>query len=171
MKDDSAVVLHAASLDVEGLPPTVHPPRWTVGTTIGGRDYVVRPRCGTGHPVPLPRHDRDTLGPETTSLTADSVESPLRGDTHGGFGERPGETGREQPRHRAPGRLIAKSRVEAPGGRTFPMSRQVPQLSRPRRPCLAGSVVARFRMSGVSLVSSWRFCGANTLLSRLFGSP
>ena len=33
------------------------------------------------------------------------MESPLRGDTHGGFGERLGETGREQPRHRAPSRL------------------------------------------------------------------
>jgi hypothetical protein len=33
------------------------------------------------------------------------VESPLRGNTHGGFGERPGETDRWQHRHRAPGRL------------------------------------------------------------------
>ncbi len=36
---------------------------------------------------------------------ADAVESPLPGDRHGGFGERPGETDWEQPRHRAPGRL------------------------------------------------------------------
>jgi hypothetical protein len=34
------------------------------------------------------------------------VESPVRGDTHAGFGERSGETDREQSRHRAPGRLI-----------------------------------------------------------------
>jgi hypothetical protein len=34
------------------------------------------------------------------------MESPLRGDTHGGFGERPGETDQQQCRHRAPGRLI-----------------------------------------------------------------
>ncbi len=27
----------------------------------------------------------------------------MRGDTHAGFGERPRETDREQPRHRAPG--------------------------------------------------------------------
>jgi hypothetical protein len=27
------------------------------------------------------------------------------GNGHAGFGERPGETDREQPRHRAPGRL------------------------------------------------------------------
>lgn len=33
------------------------------------------------------------------------MESPLPGDRHGGFGERPGETDREQSRHRAPGRL------------------------------------------------------------------
>jgi len=37
--------------------------------------------------------------------SADTMESPLRGNTHGGFGERPGETDREQSRHRAPGRL------------------------------------------------------------------
>jgi hypothetical protein len=36
---------------------------------------------------------------------ADTVESPLPGDRHGGFGERPGETDQEQSRHRAPGRL------------------------------------------------------------------
>ena len=33
------------------------------------------------------------------------MESPLRGNTHGGFGERPGETDPEQSGHRAPGRL------------------------------------------------------------------
>jgi len=33
------------------------------------------------------------------------VESPLRREAHGGFGERPGETGRWQHRNRAPGRL------------------------------------------------------------------
>jgi Transposase DDE domain group 1 len=33
------------------------------------------------------------------------VESPLRREAHGGFGERPGETGRQQCQHRAPGRL------------------------------------------------------------------
>ena len=38
-------------------------------------------------------------------LTAGTVESPLPGDWHGGFGERSGETGRWQHRNRAPGRL------------------------------------------------------------------
>jgi hypothetical protein len=33
------------------------------------------------------------------------VESPVPGDGHAGFGERPGETGQEQSRYRAPGRL------------------------------------------------------------------
>ena len=33
------------------------------------------------------------------------VERPVRGDAHAGFGGRPRETDREQPRHRAPGRL------------------------------------------------------------------
>jgi hypothetical protein len=33
------------------------------------------------------------------------VESPVRGDTHAGFGERPAETDRRQRRHRAAGRL------------------------------------------------------------------
>ncbi|HEX5495482.1 MAG TPA: hypothetical protein VFX70_13010, partial [Mycobacteriales bacterium] len=38
-------------------------------------------------------------------LTAPAVESPVRGDAHAGFGERPEETGRQQCRYRAPGRL------------------------------------------------------------------
>jgi len=33
------------------------------------------------------------------------VESPLRREAHGGFGERSGETGREQSQNRAPGLL------------------------------------------------------------------
>ena len=38
-------------------------------------------------------------------MTAGTVERPLRGDTHGGCGERLGETDQEQSRHRAPGLL------------------------------------------------------------------
>jgi hypothetical protein len=41
------------------------------------------------------------------------VESPLPGDRDGGFGERPGETDREQSRHRAPGRLNRTGTWEA----------------------------------------------------------
>jgi hypothetical protein len=48
-----------------------------------------------------------TLGPgRLNKPTAGTMESPLRGDAHGGFGERPGETDQQQCRHRAPGRLI-----------------------------------------------------------------
>jgi hypothetical protein len=48
-----------------------------------------------------------TLGPGCLNKpTAETMESPLRGDTHGGFGERPGETDQQQCWHRAPGRLI-----------------------------------------------------------------
>jgi hypothetical protein len=39
------------------------------------------------------------------SPTTGLVESPLRCEAHGGFGERPGETGWRQRQHRAPGRL------------------------------------------------------------------
>src|SRR5437867_4045970 len=38
-------------------------------------------------------------------ITAGTVESPLPGDWHGGFGERSGETGRGEHRNRAPDRL------------------------------------------------------------------
>ena len=38
-------------------------------------------------------------------LTAGTVERPVRGDTHAGCGERSGETGLWQQRHRAPDRL------------------------------------------------------------------
>jgi hypothetical protein len=38
-------------------------------------------------------------------LTTETVESPVRRESHAGFGERPGETDRRQRRHRAPGRL------------------------------------------------------------------
>ena len=46
----------------------------------------------------------------------------MRGDAHGGFGERPGETDREQSRHRAPGRLNhpgAQLRFTDLGGHRF----------------------------------------------------
>ena len=50
--------------------------------------------------------------------------SPLRRETHGGFGERSGETDPEQSGHRAPGRLISNissnrvvSRVRSPSSR------------------------------------------------------
>jgi hypothetical protein len=42
------------------------------------------------------------------------VESPLRRKAHGGFGERPGETGRQQCPHRAPGRLSLLAFLDRP---------------------------------------------------------
>src|SRR6266487_5126392 len=50
-------------------------------------------------------------------LTAATVESPVPGDGHAGFGERPGETGQEQSRHRAPGRLNPGKFSRLSGGR------------------------------------------------------
>lgn len=44
-------------------------------------------------------------GHPANSLTAETVESPSGREAHGEFGERSGETGREQFRHRAPARL------------------------------------------------------------------
>jgi hypothetical protein len=44
-----------------------------------------------------------------------TVESPLRREAHGGFGERPGETERRQRRHRAPGRLSLTAFVDHGG--------------------------------------------------------
>ena len=77
-----------------------------VAQADGGRDRAVQHRVGTGHPIPLSRQqDPQPLARAQPRLTADAVESPLPRDRHGGFGERPGETDREQSRHRAPGRL------------------------------------------------------------------
>ena len=75
-------------------------------------------------------------------LTADTVESPLRRDPHGGFGERSGETDREQSRHRAPGLLCDDSDegtgTEATNTRTAaeqPDARRPPVAEARRRPC------------------------------------
>lgn len=51
------------------------------------------------------QHDPQPMDDPADSLTAETVESPLRREAHGGFGERSGETGREQSRQRAPGLL------------------------------------------------------------------
>ena len=59
-----------------------------------------------GLPLRLPgQQDPHPLATHEPRLTADTVESPLPRNRHGGFGERPGETDRWQHRHRAPGRL------------------------------------------------------------------
>src|SRR5205085_7225808 len=55
----------AASLEVDGVPPTLHRPRWPVATTVGGREGPVRPGEGPGHPVPLPTEHPDPLGADS----------------------------------------------------------------------------------------------------------
>ncbi len=66
--------------------------------------------------VPITRHRYrgaqipNPLDPGQPRPTADTVESPLRGNSHGGCGERPWETDRRQPRHRAQGRLNHRHR-------------------------------------------------------------
>jgi len=64
------------------------------------------------------------------------VERPLRREAHGGCGERPGETGREQSWHRAPG----------------PLDRAALPLSRKTLTFVAG-IIRRHR---VSIGSCWR---------------
>ena len=99
-----------APLELEGRPRLAHRPHRPVASASSRRDRTVQHGESTGHPVPLSRpEDPQPLAPADHDLTTDPVESPLRGDTHGGFGERPGETDREKPRHRAPGRLNSRS--------------------------------------------------------------
>ena len=86
-----------APLDVEGRPPQAHRHLWPVAQAASGRNRAVQTRIGAGHPVPLPRQPGpQPLDNAKPRLTAETVESPLPGDRHGGFGERPGETDREQ---------------------------------------------------------------------------
>ena len=58
-------------------------------------------------PVTRYRYRGNTIPSRWVPTTPDgrTVESPVPGNGHGGFGERPGETDQEQSRHRAPGRL------------------------------------------------------------------
>ena len=58
-------------------------------------------------------------------MTAGTVESPLRREAHGGFGERPWETGQGQPRYRAHGRLTTYVKV---AGRWMYLYRAIDQF-------------------------------------------
>ncbi|MFE7353857.1 transposase [Streptomyces sp. NPDC057543] len=70
------------------------------------RGRTVQPRPGANRAIPVLRQqDPKSLAPGQPRLTAETVESPVRGNAHAGFGERPAETGRWQHRHRAAGRL------------------------------------------------------------------
>jgi site-specific recombinase XerD len=75
-------------------------------------DYVRhgRPACECPDPLSLESQQHPLAVGTDSRITTTPVESPVRGDMHAGFGERPGETDREQSRHRAPGRL---DRVDA----------------------------------------------------------
>lgn len=66
------------------------------------------------------QHDPQPMDDPADSLTAETVESPLRREAHGGFGERSGETGWEQSCHRAPG-LLSDGSTFAP--RVVPVGR------------------------------------------------
>ena len=76
-----------------------------------------------------------------------TVESPLRREAHGGFGERPGETDRQQCQHRAPGRLSlaafadhgAGAAGEATGDHAAARQRRVEHRQRAHRGDPAGA--------------------------------
>ena len=72
----------------------------------GGRDRLFSLASVRISRLPLQgQHNPQSLDGGAPHLTDDTVESPFRGNTHGGFSERPAETERWQHRHRAPGRL------------------------------------------------------------------
>jgi Group II intron, maturase-specific domain len=79
-----------APLEVEGRPSLAHQPHRPVAPHQRGRDRTVQPRGDTHQPVPLPgQPDPQPLDPGCLNQPmADTMESPLRGNTHGGFGER-----------------------------------------------------------------------------------
>ena len=71
----------------------------------GGRDRLFSLASVRISRLPLQgQHNPQSLDGGAPHLTDDTVESPFRGNTHGGFSERPAETARWQHRHRAPGR-------------------------------------------------------------------
>ncbi len=122
----------AASLEVDRPPTTIHQPERTVDSVIGRRESVVQPRSGPGHPIPLPRQHRDPLG-AFPHITAVPVESPLRREAHGGFGERSGETGLSNqdtaPRPTQLQQLLQPLHLPAPlGQQPRPGPGQIPQL-------------------------------------------
>jgi hypothetical protein len=144
-----------APLELDGRPPTPGPPRRELAANHRGRDLSVRPRQGSRHPLPLPRQqDPQTLAVDLTNPDppADTAESPLRRDAHGGFGERHGETDREQSRHRVPCRLNAVFRRRArPGWEVVPppaLPRLPPAIGRPRPGSLPGGRAGPGRLRG-----------------------
>src|SRR6185437_10002916 len=84
----------------------------------GGRGRVLPAPGRDGLPLRLPG-EQDPIPMATCEprLTAAAAESPLLSNGHGGFGERPGETGRWQHRNRAPGRLSGVTSLPIPARR------------------------------------------------------
>src|ERR1700685_2934740 len=85
----------AAELERDGrLPDAGHRHR-TVATTQRGRDRTAPHRRDLYHAVPVARQsDLQPLTCDHQRLTAGTAESPLRGDTHGGFGDQTGPASR-----------------------------------------------------------------------------
>ena len=75
-----------------------------VDTVVGGRDHVVQPRSGPGHPISLPRHTSRPPGrcpPHNGSHRGEPVAAKVaRRVRRAAWGN-----GREQSAHRAPDRL------------------------------------------------------------------
>jgi hypothetical protein len=84
-----------APLELEDRPQAVHHADRQVAARHRGRDRAPADSGHPGDPLPVTR-DPQSLAYARQRLTTATVESPLRGDAHGGFGERPGETDQRQ---------------------------------------------------------------------------
>jgi site-specific DNA recombinase len=123
---DHPVTEETAPLALGAVPPTLHHRLWAVAIVVDERDQTVQPRIGDRHSLPIPGHDPHPLGEGEPRLTAETVESPVRREAHAGFGERHGETDRQQCRHRAPCRLnqrLVQRRRPRPVGSRLTMVR------------------------------------------------
>jgi hypothetical protein len=81
-------------LAVGSVPPPLHHRQRAVAAVRGRWSRGVQPRIGDSYAIPIPgKHDPEPLPAHEPCLTEPTVESPVRGDTHAGFGERPEETG------------------------------------------------------------------------------
>jgi Reverse transcriptase (RNA-dependent DNA polymerase) len=108
--DDFVILVHGTREDTEALREDVARMLAPMGLRLSpAKTQVVHMGDGfgvLGFPLRLPgEQDPIPLATCQPRLTAAAAESPLPRDRYGGFGERPGETGRWQHRNRAPGRL------------------------------------------------------------------
>jgi hypothetical protein len=95
-----------APLELDRSSKAPHRPHRPLEDAFIRRGRTVQPRPGANRAIPVPRQqDPKSLESGQPRLTAETVESPVRGNTHAGFGERPAETDRWRHRHRAAGRL------------------------------------------------------------------